>query len=66
MSKSDFSEADEEPIFFDVSDDDLERASGACDGSVPTLVGTYCFTCPSGPRDREVTGNDISASPLGA
>jgi hypothetical protein len=51
MSKSDFYEADEEPIFFDVSDEDVERASCACDGSVPTLVGTYCFTCPSGPGD---------------
>jgi hypothetical protein len=51
MSKSNFYEADEEPILFDVSDEDVERASGACDGGVPTLVGTYCFTCPSGPGD---------------
>ena len=48
MNKSDVHEADEDPIFFDVSDDDLERAGGACEGGVPTLVGTYCFTCPSG------------------
>lgn len=38
----------QEAICLDVSDDDLERASGACDGSMPTLVGTYCFTCPAG------------------
>jgi hypothetical protein len=48
MSKSDFDDSDEEPTFFDVSDEDLERASGACNGSIPTLAGTYCFTCPLG------------------
>jgi hypothetical protein len=46
MSRSDLNDGDEVPIFFDVSDEDLERASGACDGIVPTLLGTYCFTCP--------------------
>ena len=51
MSKPDFDNSDEEPIFFDVSDEDLERASGPCNGSIPTLAGTYCFTCPS---DQEI------------
>jgi hypothetical protein len=46
MSKSDLNDADEGPIFFDISDDALERAGDACVGGVPTLVGTYCFTCP--------------------
>jgi hypothetical protein len=51
MSKSDFHDVDEGPISFDVSDEDLERAAGACEGNVATLVGTYCFTCPS---DQEI------------
>ena len=29
-------------------DEALERAGDACDGGVPTLLGTYCFTCPLG------------------
>lgn len=53
MSKSDLNDADERPIFFDVSDEALERAGDACDGGVPTLLGTYCFTCPLG---QESTG----------
>jgi hypothetical protein len=48
MSKSNFNDADEELLLFYVSDDDLERASVACNGGVPTLVGTYCMTCPAG------------------
>ena len=50
MSKSDFHEIDR-PIAFDVPDEDLERAGGACEENIPTLVGTYCFTCPS---DQEI------------
>lgn len=46
MSKSDFDDSDEGLTLFDVSDEDLERASGAYSGSIPTLAGTYCFTCP--------------------
>lgn len=45
--KLDFDDVSEEPIFFDVSDEDLERATGAGDEVVPTLIGTYCFTCPA-------------------
>lgn len=45
--KSDFDDVNEEPIFFDISDEDLERATSAGDGVVPTLIGTYCFTCPA-------------------
>ena len=44
--KSNFNDADEELMLFYVSDDDLERASVAYNGGVPTLVGTYCMTCP--------------------
>jgi hypothetical protein len=54
MSKSDSNHPDEEPIFFDFSDEDLERASRACDGSA-TLVGTYCFTCPT---DQDIANGD--------
>ena len=46
-SKPDFDDIAEESIFFDASDEDLERATCARDGSVPTLIGTYCFTCPA-------------------
>ena len=46
MNKSNFNDADEELMLFYVSDDDLERASVAYNGGVPTLVGTYCMTCP--------------------
>jgi hypothetical protein len=42
-----FAESDDRPTFFDVSDEELERASGVCDEGVPTLIGTYCFTCPT-------------------
>lgn len=45
--KPDFDDVNEESIFFDVSDEDLERATGAGDEVVPTLIGTYCFTCPA-------------------
>jgi len=47
-SKSNFNDADGELLLFLVSDDDLERASVAYNGGVPTLVGTYCMTCPVG------------------
>lgn len=46
-SKSRCDDADEE-TFFSVSDEALERACGSHDASLPTLVGTYCFTCPTG------------------
>jgi len=52
MSKSNFNDADEELLLFYVSDDDLERASVTYNGGVPTLVGTYCMTCPVG---QEIT-----------
>ena len=42
-----FEDSNEERDFFEISDEELERASGACDGGVPTLIGTYCFTCPT-------------------
>lgn len=45
--KRDFDDVNEESIFFDVSDEDLERATAAGDEIVPTLIGTYCFTCPA-------------------
>lgn len=47
MSKSVCNDTDDEAIFFDVSDDALERAGGSGDAIAPTLIGTYCFTCPS-------------------
>lgn len=47
MRQSVCNDADEEAIFFGVSDEALERACGPWDASVPTLVGTYCFTCPT-------------------
>jgi hypothetical protein len=53
MSSSEFNDADESPIFSDVSDEDLERAGSGCDAGVPTLLGTYCFTCPLG---EEIAG----------
>ena len=31
----------------EISDEDLEAAVGAQIGAVPTLFGTYCFTCPA-------------------
>jgi hypothetical protein len=37
----------------EISDEALERASGIYFG-VPTLVGTYCFTCPvANPHDAD-------------
>ena len=48
LSASGCNKADEETIFFDVCDEALERACGSCDASIPTLLGTYCFTCPAG------------------
>lgn len=45
-SKSSRDDANEE-IFFSVSDEALERTCGSHDASLPTLVGTYCFTCPT-------------------
>jgi hypothetical protein len=40
-------ERSDEAVFIpDVTDEALERAGGPSD-AVPTLVGTYCFTCPS-------------------
>jgi hypothetical protein len=46
MSEPEFDDVDEGRILFDASDEDLERAASACAGGVPTLLGTYCFTCP--------------------
>jgi hypothetical protein len=48
MGKFDGNDAKEETIFFDVSDEALERACGPRDANIPTLVGTYCLTCPAG------------------
>ena len=62
MSKSDLNDADERPIFFDVSDEALERAGDACDGGVPTLLGTYCFTCPLGQETRLTEKQDIGVT----
>jgi hypothetical protein len=53
MSKSDLNDVDERPFFFDVSDEALERAGDPCDGGVPTLLGTYCFTCPLGKESAD-------------
>jgi hypothetical protein len=36
----------ESAVIDEISDEDLEAAAGAPAGAVPTLVGTYCFTCP--------------------
>lgn len=48
MNMSGLADSKEESTSVDVSDEDLERASGDFHGNVPTLVGTYCFTCPTG------------------
>ena len=36
----------ESAVIDEISDEDLEAAAGAPVGAVPTLLGTYCFTCP--------------------
>jgi hypothetical protein len=36
----------ESAVIDEISDEDLEAAAGAPLGAVPTLLGTYCFTCP--------------------
>jgi hypothetical protein len=33
-------------VIDEISDEDLEAAAGVPVGAVPTLLGTYCFTCP--------------------
>jgi hypothetical protein len=36
----------ESAVIDEISDEDLEAAAGVPVGAVPTLLGTYCFTCP--------------------
>jgi hypothetical protein len=50
MNDTDLEHADEEGFFPEVSDDALELSGSSLDIAVPTLVGTYCFGCPSGDR----------------
>jgi hypothetical protein len=57
MSKSHIDNPDDALLVFEVTDEALERACGPCDGANPTLVGTYCFTCP--------VGIDLDATLLG-
>jgi hypothetical protein len=45
MSEPTFDEVDVEWIFLSPSDEELERTAGSWDEGVPTLIGTYCFTC---------------------
>jgi hypothetical protein len=40
--------SDEAILISEVTDDALERACFPCGGGVPTIFGTYCFTCPAG------------------
>jgi hypothetical protein len=47
MSKPDCNDIDHVAMLFLISDDELERAGGGYDEQVPTLVGTYCLTCPA-------------------
>jgi len=54
MSKSGRDDAEQVAIFFEDSDETIEHAGGSRDTGVPTLVGTYCFTCPSGQEVRAV------------
>jgi hypothetical protein len=48
MSKSRTDCPDETLVVSEITDEALERAGCPCDAAVPTLVGTYCFTCPVG------------------
>ena len=44
---------DEEMILREeVSDEALEAAALVALGGLPTLPHTYCFACPSDPRDK--------------
>jgi hypothetical protein len=45
MSEPDVDDVEVDWIVFSASDEELERAAGPCDAGVPTLIGTYCFTC---------------------
>ena len=47
MSNSVCNDANDEAIVLGTSDEALERAGGSCDAGSPTLIGTYCFTCPT-------------------
>lgn len=47
MSKLGCNDSDEVSIVVDVPDEALERAAGIRDAGMPTLLGTYCFTCPA-------------------
>ena len=48
MNETQLKCADGEKFFWEVSDDALERTGSSLEMAVPTLVGTYCFGCPSG------------------